>query len=335
MHVLVTGGGGFLGRWIVEKCLERGDRVRIFSRAAYPELEARGVEGVRGDLRDFPAVMNACRDVDTVFHVAALAGLWGKREAFFSINVDGTSNVIRGCRENGVPRLVYTSSPSVVFGMGDLAGVDESTPYPDHFPAYYPASKAQAEQLVLAANGHDGLNTCSLRPHLIWGPRDHHIIQLLIDRARARRLIRIGDGTNRVDLTYVENAAEAHLLAAAALGTGAPPAGRAYFISDAQPVNLWTWIADFLEQAGLPLVQRHLSYPAAYLLGALMEAAWTVLPLRGEPLLTRFVAAQFAKSHYFDGARAAADFGYRPRISNEEGLARTLRWLRDEGKTEP
>jgi 2-alkyl-3-oxoalkanoate reductase len=331
MKALVTGGGGFLGRYIVEKLRERGDDVRVLSRGKYPELEALGCECMQGDLRSSQTVDAACDGVDAIFHVAAMAAMWGDREEIFGINLKGTANLIEAAREKEVGRFVYTSSPSVVFGMEDLEGVDETTPYPERFHAAYPESKARAEQLVLAANG-DGISTCSLRPHLIWGPRDTHIVAMLVQRARQGRLVQIGDGKNLVDVSYVGNAADAHLQAADALGPDSPVGGQAYFIGDSEPVNLWDWVRELLTRLGEPTPSKVISHRTAHRIGAVLEAAYTILPLRGEPRLTRFLAAQFATSHYFDHGKAARDFAYDPAVDNEEGLARTVAWWKESGQ---
>ncbi len=322
MKALVTGAGGFLGRYIAEQLRARGDRVRAFSRKRYEELERLGVETVEGDLRDCGAVVRACDGVDLVFHVAAVAGLGGPWRHYFATNTLGTRNILRGCFEARVPRLVYTSSPSVTFDGGDQCGVDESAPYPARWLAHYPHSKALAEQSVLEANGKGGLLTCALRPHLIWGPRDRHLIPRLLDRARQGRLRRVGDGTNLIDMVYAENAAEAHLLAAGALKPGAPAAGRAYFISQGEPVGCWQWIDELLALAGLPPVTKAISRQAAWRIGWLLEHVWAALRLRSDPPMTRFLAAQLATSHYFDISAARNDFGYVPRISTEEGMRR-------------
>ncbi len=327
MKALVTGGGGFLARYIVEKLIARGDDVRSLARGDYPELKQLGVDCVRADLRDADAVRNACTGMDAVFHVASLAAVWGRYQQFFDINVTGTRNVLAGCRAHGVPRLIYTSTPSVVFPMGDLEGVDESQPYPDKYLAHYPATKMIAEKEVLAAND-DALSTCSLRPHIIWGPRDSHIIPMLAQRARAGKLVRVGDGTNLVDLTYVENGADAHLRAADKLAPDSPVAGHAYFISDGAPVNMWDWIDELLRRLDLPLPTKHISAGKAVFIGGVMETVYRLLPFLGEPRLTRFLASNFATSHYFDITRAREDFGYNPKIDNEEGLRRTIEWYR-------
>jgi len=322
LNALVTGAGGFLGRYIVEQLVARGDRVRALCRGSYPALDALGVETVRADLRDAAAVESACRGSDVVFHVAGLAGIGGRWQHFYAVNVLGTQHVVAGCRRCGVGRLIYTSSPSVTFDGTDQRGVDESAPYPTRWLAHYPHSKALAEQHVLSSNGADGLLTCALRPHLVWGPRDRHLIPRLLRRARAGRLRRVGDGKNLIDMVYVENAAAAHLLAADALAPGSVVAGRAYFISQGEPVNCWQWIDQILALAGLAPVEKSISLRAAWRLGAVCEAVYSFLRLPGEPPMTRFLAAQLATSHYFNISRARQDFGFQPRVSTAEGMQR-------------
>jgi nucleoside-diphosphate-sugar epimerase len=329
VHALVTGAGGFLGRYVVEQLTARGDQVRTFSRGHYPELEKLGAETVRGDIRDGEAVRRACQGVDVVFHTAAVAGIGFDWDYFYGINTLGTRNVVAGCLEHGVRRLVFSSSPSVTFDGSDQCGVDESAPYPRRWLCHYQHTKALAEQHVLQSNGREGLLTCSLRPHLIWGPRDHHLIPRLLDRARRGRLRRVGDGTNLIDMIYVENAAEAHLLAADALREGSPVCGRAYFLSQGEPVNCWQWIDEILALVDLPPVGKSISLPAAWRVGATLEGVYRLFRLRGEPPMTRFLAAQLATSHYFDIGRARKDFRYQPRVTTAEGMERLRCSLRE------
>jgi nucleoside-diphosphate-sugar epimerase len=321
MLVLVTGGGGFLGQAIVRQLVERGDRVRSLARGSYPTLERLGVECLQADVRDAEAVHAACQDVDTVIHTAAMAGIWGPWDDYYSINVVGMRNVLDGCRAQGVARLVFTSSPSVTFDGTPQEGVDERAPYPTRWLAHYPHTKALAERAVLVADG-GSLSTCALRPHLIWGPGDRHLIPRLIARARAGQLRRVGDGTNLVDMVYVDNAAHAHLQAVDVLQPGSAVSGKAYFISQGEPVNCWQWIDELLALAGLPPLDRTISLKAAWRIGAVMEAVYGALRMRSEPRMTRFLAAQLGTSHYFDIARARRDFGYEPRVSIFEGMRR-------------
>ncbi len=320
MTSLVTGAGGFLGLYIVEQLVARGERVRAMVRRDCPALDVLGVEVITADVRDAQAVASACADVDVVYHVAGVAGIWGPWEHYYSINTVGTRNVIAGCRAHKVGKLVYTSSPSVTFDGSAQEGVDESSGYATRWLCHYPHSKALAEAEVLQANGPD-LATCALRPHLIWGPRDHHLVPRLVARARSGKLRRVGDGQNLIDMVYVENAA-AHLLAADALRPGSPVAGRAYYITQGEPVNCWDWIDELLALAGLPKVSRSISLPAAWTIGAACETVYGALRIRREPPMTRFLAAQLGRSHYFDIRRAQADFGYQAAISTDEGMRR-------------
>lgn len=329
-RALVTGGGGFVGGAVMERLLACGVRVRSFARGPYPRLRARGVEVVQGDLFDAAAVEKACAGQDVVFHVAAKTGVWGARADFQRTNVDGTRNVLGACRRCGVPRLVFTSTPSVVFDGRDLEGVDESVPYPQTFKSPYPETKAAAERLVLAAND-PGLATVSLRPHLVWGPGDPHFVPRIVARARAGRLRIVGDGRNRVDTIYIDDAAEAHVRAAQCLAPGAPPAGRAYFLSQGEPRPLWEMVNRILEAAGEPPLTRRIPAGLALAAGALLEGAHRLLRLESEPLMTRFLASELSTSHWFDISAARRDLGYEPQVSLEEGMRRLGQWCRESG----
>lgn len=322
MQALVTGGGGFLGRYLVEQLLARGTSVRVFSRGHYPELARAGVDVRQGDIRDAGAISAAAQGMDAVFHVAAIPGIWGSWQTYYEINTLGTRHVIDACVQHGVPRLIYTSSPSVVYDGRPHLAADESLPYPQRYLCHYPHSKALAEQAVLAANGKRGLHTVALRPHLIWGPRDNHLIPRLMERARSGRLRRVGNGQNTVSTSYVENTAAAHLQAHDALLAGRPCAGRAYFINEPQPVRLWDWINEILARAGLALVKRSISPGLAYGAGAICEGIYAALGLRREPPMTRFLASQLSQSHTYSIENARRDFDFAPLVSFEEGMRR-------------
>lgn len=335
MNALVTGASGFLGLYVAEQLVQRGDSVRALCRGRHPRLNALGAEIAQADLRDREAVTAACRNIDVVFHIGGIAGIAGRWKQYHDVNTLGTQHVVEGCLKHGVGRLIYTSSPSVTFDGRNQQAVNESASYPKRWLCHYAHSKALAEQHVLAANGKAGLLTCALRPHLIWGPRDTHLVPRLLAQARCGRLRRVGNGTNLIDTIYVENAAMAHVSAADALRPHAPVAGRAYFISQGEPVNCWAWINDILALAGLPPVQKSISFPTAWALGALNEIAYGLLPLRGEPAMSRFLASQLATSHYFDITRAREDFGYHPHISMAEGMRRLAADLRRQPRFRP
>ncbi|SIO57127.1 Nucleoside-diphosphate-sugar epimerase [Singulisphaera sp. GP187] len=331
MNALVTGGGGFLGHAIVRSLRARGDTVRSLARGDYPELRALGAEPIRGDVADPDAVLRAVDGCDVVFHVAAKAGIWGPYDEYHRCNVEGTRNVLAACRAHGVRKLVHTSSPSVVFDGRDMEGVNESVPYASHFDSPYPATKAEAERLVLAADGAE-LATTALRPHLIWGPGDNHLIPRLIARARAGRLRRIGRKDHLVDTIYIDNAAEAHLLAADHLGPDSPNHGKAYFLSQGEPWPLWSVINGILAAAGVPPVTRSVPRGAALLAGTLLEQGYRTLGLSAEPPMTRFLAHQLSTAHWFDITAARRDFGYHPTVSIDEGLRRLEKSFQSPGR---
>ena len=334
---MVTGGTGFLGRHLVERLLAQGRTVTVLARRSALDLEKRGVRFMAADLADAAAVRSACRGVETVFHIAAKVGVWGRGNDFFRANVLGTRTILAGCRTHGVRRFVYTSTSSVVYNGRDLSGVDESLPLTAACPAAYPLTKAAAEREVLAANTPE-LRTIALRPHLIWGVGDPHLVPRIIERAKAGRLRIVGSGRNRVDLVHVENVVDAQLLAEAALAqyqlivdkTTRPPdtGGKPYFITNGEPVVLWDWINGLLRALGIPPVTNHVSLAAATALGVAYETLWRTLPLRGEPPMTRFIARELASEHWFDISAARRDLGYVPRVSMAEGLAELIASLK-------
>lgn len=334
MRILVTGAGGFLGRYIAQQLVARGDSVRGLARGEYPELAALGVEMHRGDLANREVVDRAVANVDGVIHTASKVGVWGAWFDYFQANVHGTCNLLGACQEQNVERFIFTSSPSVTFGGVDQQNVDESASYPTHWLAHYPHSKAIAEDFVLTMNGQQtnagsAMRTCSLRPHLVWGPRDHHLTARLIERAKAGQLRRVGDGANLVDTIYVENAAEAHLLALDALADPeSAVAGNAYFLSQGEPVNCWQWIDDILALVDLPPVEKSISARKAFVAGSVLEWKHWLTRNWAEPRMTRFLARSLSTHHWFDIAAARRDLGYEPRVGIDEGMQRLGEWLR-------
>ena len=329
LKTLITGGGGFLGSRLAELLLEEGHDVTVIARNVYPALEKAGAKSIACDLCDGPRVRETIKDVDVVFHVAAKAGYWGPLASYRGVNVDGTRNVIDACRANGVGRLVYTSTPSVIGYAQEVENGSPELPYADRHESPYPETKAEAERMVREANGPE-LATVSLRPHLIIGPGDNNLMPRIVRRAADGKLPIVGDGSNRVDLTYVDNAAWAHIDAAHGLTSPtAKCAGKAYFISNGEPVVLWDWLNGLLRDLGLPEVRKRVSLTTARVVGTTLELAWNTFHLDGEPRLTRFLASALARSHWYDMKPAQEDFNYRVRVPMAEGTRRTADWLRE------
>ena len=326
MKILVTGGGGFLGRYIVEDLLAKGHSVSSFGRSPQPGLESMGVEVLQGDLANPEAVASACVGMDAVFHVAAKAGIWGSRESYYSVNVMGTRNVLKACKDNGVKYLVYTSTPSVVFNGKSFNGANESLPYGKNWLCHYAETKAIAEKEVIEAHS-NSLKICALRPHLIFGPRDSHLLPRVIESVLAKRLKIIGTGNNRVDVSFVIDAASAHVNALAALING-DACGKVYFISQGQPVVLWDWLNRIFSELGITPLKKRISLRMAYAVATLLEGIWKLFSIKGDPPMTRFAAVELAKEHYFDISRARNDLKYSPRYTMEEAITQTVHDLR-------
>ncbi len=319
-RALVTGGSGFLGKAIVTRLLERGWEVSSLARSPQESLNSLEVNVLQGNLSRASDVLNACKGMDAVFHVAAKAGVWGSWDTYFRANVVGTRNVVDACQACDVPRLVYTSTPSVVFNGQSLNNVNESMPYGSHWLCHYAHTKAIAEKIALDADVSGGLRVTALRPHLIWGIGDPHLIPRVLTQARAGKLRIVGSGNTQVDITHVDNAADAHLLALDALEGDAIAGGKPYFITQGEPVSLWDWINTLLTRVGVQPVTKKLSYASAYSIGRVLEGGYRLLRLKGEPRMTRFVAVELAKDHTFSIDAARRDLGYTPRVSTEAGL---------------
>ena len=327
VKVLVTGGGGFLGLAIVRELLARGHAPTSFSRSSHPELDELDVPSMRGDLDNEAAVFDAIEGHDAAIHCAAKAGVWGRRDDYVRANVNGTRHVVEACFRHGVQRLVFTSSPSVCFDGNDHVRAKNDLPYPRRYLCHYPETKAMGERTVLRSNGKSGLATCAIRPHLIFGPGDPHLIPRLVDRGRKKRLAIIGDGDNEVSLTFVENAAAAHVDALEAFDAHGPDsdhAGRAYFLGQEEPVKLWEWVARLFERLDVPRVRRRIPHSLAYAGGAVCELLWNLTGMKNEPPMTRFVASQLATSHSYDLEPARRDFGYHERVGLADATDRTI-----------
>lgn len=323
MKILVTGGGGFLGQVLCRGLVERGHQVASFNRGHYPALDQIGVRQIAGDLADREAVLAAFAGQQAVFHNAAKAGAWGSYDSYHRANVIGTQNVLDACRAHDIGKLIYTSTPSVTHRATHPVegGTAETVAYGEGVKAPYAATKMIAEQAVLAANDAT-LATVALRPRLIWGPGDNNILPRLVERARTGRLRFVGDGSNKVDSTYIDNAAQAHFDAFEHLAPGALCAGRAYFISNGEPQPMRELVNGLLQAAGAPLVDKTIPFRVAYAVGVVCEGLWHLLPLNGEPPMTRFLAEQLATTHWYSMEPARRDFGYVPKVSTAEGLER-------------
>ena len=318
-NVLITGAGGFLGSYIAKQLVKKDYNVFSFSRTKHVLLDDLGVTQRLGDLKNYDDVKKSLENIDAVIHTAGLVGMWGRYKDFYSTNVGGTENIIEAMKELKIKKLIYTSTPSVVFEKESLNGVNETTPYSKKFLTHYAQTKSIAEKLVLSAHC-ESLLTVALRPHLIFGPGDMNLIPRIIKAQQQGKLKIVGDGTNLVDVIYVENAAEAHVMALEKLEFGHPISGKVYFLGQG-PINLWDFINKVLLNAELPKVTKKITLQRAYALGFCIECILKFLRIyKIHPPMTRFVALQLSKSHYFSHKNIETDLGFKPKFSIDEGI---------------
>ena len=172
----------------------------------------------------------------------------------------------------------------------------------------------------------------ALRPHLIWGPGDTNLVPRVLAKAKAGRLRFVGKTSKLVDTTYIDNAVDAHLCALRTLDNDAACAGKAYFIANGEPVPQQTIINGILKAGGLAPIDQHISAAAARAIGGVLEAAYWLFRLPGEPPMTRFLAEQLSTAHWYDLSAAKRELGYCPKVGLEEGLRRLALSLNREAK---
>lgn len=303
--------------------------MRVLDIVRAPELDPRA-ELVEGDLRSFDDVKRACVGIDTVFHTAAVINTLAlaprkERDLIYAVNVEGTKNVIRACRELGIPRLVYTSSVNAVV-EGRIEGGDESIAYPRGKMDLYTATKSAAEKAVLAANG-PTLSTCALRPGGIYGPAEsQHFARLARELRQGRLVALVGDGKGKADNTFVDNLTSAHVQIAEHLAPGSTVAGKAYFINDGEPINYWEFFRPFVEGLGYRMPKLWVPRSVMMVIAFLGE----VLHYVGGPMpfMTRMEVRKVCDDHWFRIDKAREDFGWTPKIGTRAAAPLCLPHLR-------
>jgi nucleoside-diphosphate-sugar epimerase len=331
---LVTGGGGFVGRVLVDALKKRGDRVIVAEPFGQPWRD--DVELTRVDIRDTEALTRLCEGVNTVFHNASLVHTKHNREdEVWSVNLGGARSVLRACWQARVQKLVYVSTASAVYEGNDIEHGDETLPYSRKSQAVYADSKIAAEREVLDANGQRGVLTCAIRPHVIFGAGDTRFIGSILERAKAGKLrLSIGVGNTKLsDFTYVDNLVDALLLADERLTSDSPIAGQAYFVTNGEPLPFFEFVKRFLRELGLPKIVGAVPFPLAYAVAAIKEGVDTLRggTLHAEGGISRFAVRYMVRHHYFDIGKARRDLGYVPRVNLEEGIRRTCAELRQRG----
>lgn len=320
MKVFLSGGSGFLGGHLIEHLVAKGHQVVAMARS---EASAEIVEGFgaavsRCDLSSVLATdLQGC---EVVIHCAARAEEWGTRQQFWSANVDGTTALLKAAQGAGLRRFVHVGTEAVLFAGRDLVDADETHPYPDRHRYLYSETKAEAERRVLAA---EGIETISVRPRMIWGPRDTSVLPALVKMHRQGSFAWIDGGQRLTSTTHVKNVAHALELA---LTRGAP--GRAYFVLDDGRRSVRQFLGELVEAgAGITLGNRNLPSWLARPLAVVVEGLWRLLRVKSPPPMSRFAIDMMSSVVTLRDARARTELGYRPIVTVEQGMAE-LRALR-------
>jgi nucleoside-diphosphate-sugar epimerase len=313
----VTGGSGFIGGRLIDRLRADGHTVRALARspAAAERVRARGAEPVEGDLADIATMRAGADGCELAFHAAATLGDWGTREEFERGNVDGTKNVLQACTEARVRRFVHVSTEAVLLAGEPLVNVDETAPLRPDSPALYSATKARAEQAVVAANGED-LETVVVRPRFVWGVGDTTLLPVIVEMVRGGRFAWIGGGRHRTSTTHVDNTVEGLMLGAT---RGRP--GEVYFVTDGEPVVFREFVGELLATQGMTAPSRSIPAWAASAVATAGEAGWRLLPLPGRPPLTRFTYWVSSQECTIRIDKAREQLGYTPVKSIADGLA--------------
>ena len=313
----VTGGSGFVGRNLIRRLRHEGVAVAALARSesAANRVAQLGAVPVRGDLNDRESLAAGMTGCEVVFHAAAHVEEWGPREDFWRINVDGTQAVLDVAREAGVACFVHVGTEAIYAdGKRSLANLDETAPVPDHPLPRYPATKAEAERRVLAANA-EGFRCVSVRPRFIWGRDDSSVLPALIDAVRTGRFMWVDGGRPLSSSTHVDNVCEG-LWLAAHKGRG----GEAYFVADGPPIPYRELFGGLFEACGVPAPQREMPLWAVRGFARVTEALWDTLGLRSTPPATRMMLELGAREVTIRDDKARRELGYAPIISREEGL---------------
>lgn len=314
MRIFVTGASGFIGGHVAES-LSASHQVLALARSERSADIARshGAKPVRGSLGAIaPADLEG---VDAIVHCAAFVEEWGTREQFWSVNVDGTRQLLDAARQAGVRRFIHIGTEAALFDGHDLIDVDESHPYPEQQRFLYSETKAEAERVVLAANGPD-LTTISLRPRLVWGPRDQTVLPAVLRMAEAGRFVWLDGGRARTSTTHVAN-----LVHAVSLALERGQGGQAYFVADAGETTIRELLTRLAATRGVTLPSRSIPGKVARAIATAAEKLWLVFRIPGQPPITRFTAAMMSSSITVRTDKARAELGYEPVMSVDGGLA--------------
>lgn len=327
---LVTGGTGLLGSHIIEKLLQAGEPVRALVRPSSDTqlLDEWRVEKACGDITDPESLAVAMKGVKTVYHAAAQVGDWGKWERFVRVSIDGTQNMLDAARDAGVERFLHVSSISA-YGHPDGKGLvlDESAPLGvDLYKwSYYSRAKVEAEKLAWAAHQRGDVPVTVVKPSWLYGPRDRASMPRLIRAIRRGKGKLLGDGSNKMNLTYAGNEAEGCILAA----TNPRAVGESYNLSCDGDITQAEYFNAIAKYIGAKPVTRKVPYRVAYSAAFLMELFGHMFGKKKPPLVTRYSVWLIGRQCFFSPDKARKYLGWQPTVGYEEGIQKAIQWALD------
>jgi len=327
---LVTGATGLLGSHIVEQLHKRGEQVRVLVRpgADVKFLDSLGVQKVYGDLSDHDALKKAVEGVKVVYHSAAKVGDWGKWDEFQKITIDGSENLISAASQEGIERFLHISTISV-YGYVDGEGVvvDENAAMGSNLYrwSYYSKAKVAVEKMIQEWQAQGKIKASIVRPSWLYGERDRASIGRMVDAIRKGKAKIIGDGNNRLSLSYAGNVAEGAILVA-----NTPEAlGEAYNCCSDGVITLSGYFNAVAEALGAPPVTKKVPYSIVKKVGLMMECFGKLIGKKNPPLISRYAAWLMGRKVLYSNEKIKA-LGWKPTVSYEVGIPRTVKWYLNE-----
>lgn len=328
--ILVTGGCGFIGRNLVNGFADNGFEVTVAD--LNPKAFRDDVTFLNLDITNRKALVEATKGMDSIIHNASLVQTKNTNPGMlWKVNYQGAVNVMDACRANHITRLVYISSASAVYEGQDIRNGDETLPYSSISQAAYADSKIEAEKELLSMSGTDGVNVCAIRPHVVFGPEDNRFVPNILEKAATGKLkFEVGNRKKLSDFTYVSNMVDAVVAAEDKLVEGSALCGQAYFITNGEPMAFFEFVERFMLALGYPRIWGSVPYWLAYGVACAVEAidyvkGGEVGPENG---VSRFAVKYMVTDHYYKIDKAYRDFGWKPKVSLDEGIKLTVEHLK-------
>lgn len=322
-RILVTGATGFTGGALAHKLVDQGHQVIALVRknATTQDLERIKVELVVGDISDPKAVSKAAKGVDIIYHIAAVYRTAGHPDEYYhAVNVQGVQNIIDAALEHNVTRTVHCSTIGV---HGDIEEIPSNEDSPFNPGDIYQRTKLEGEELFANAMS-NGLTGSIFRPGAIYGPGDMRLLKMF-KQIKSGFFPLFGGGTNLYHLSYIDDLTDGIILC------GEHPAaiGQRFILCSNEYGTLKQLSATIAEQLNVKAPEFAPPIGPLMLAAKVCEAICKPLGL-DPPLHTRRVEF-FVKSRAFSNAKASEMIGFKPKISTEEGVRRTIAWYEDNG----